>query len=113
MPIAEDYLAKMTEELLQNAFKFSKPGSPVKVTLAASPTSVSLAINDRGRGLTSDQIARIGAYMQFNRRSQEQQGAGLGLIITKRITELHGGTLTLASNAEEGTTVTVKLPPPG
>jgi signal transduction histidine kinase len=51
--------------------------------------------------------------MQFNRRSQEQQGAGLGLIITKRITELHGGTLTLASNAEAGTTVTVKLPPPG
>lgn len=113
MPIAEDYLAKMTEELLQNAFKFSKPGSPVKVTLSASPTSVSLAINDRGRGLTADQIARIGAYMQFNRRSQEQQGAGLGLIITKRITELHGGTLTLASNAEEGTTVTVKLPPTG
>ena len=113
LPMAEDYLAKMTEELLQNAFKFSKPGSPVKVTLAASPTSVSLAINDRGRGLTADQIARIGAYMQFNRRSQEQQGAGLGLIITKRITELHGGTLTLASNAEAGTTVTVKLPPPG
>jgi len=110
-PISEDYLAKVVEELVQNALKFSKPGTPVTVSLSRSPAGVALAVNDRGRGFTADQIARIGAYMQFDRRSQEQQGAGLGLVIAKRITELHGGTFTITSDAERGTTVLVKLPP--
>jgi two-component system, sensor histidine kinase and response regulator len=110
VPMAAEYLTKITEELVQNALKFSKPGTPVSVALVQSPEAVALTVNDRGRGLTPDQITRIGAYMQFNRKSQEQQGAGLGLIITKRITELHNGTLTLTSDAEQGTTATVKLP---
>lgn len=110
MPISEDYLGKIAEELAQNAFKFSKGGTPVTVSLFDSPGGIVLAFNDRGRGFNSDQIARIGAYMQFDRRSQEQQGAGLGLIIAKRITELHGGALTIASDDGRGTTVTVKLP---
>jgi two-component system sensor histidine kinase/response regulator len=109
--ISEEYLGKLTEELVQNACKFSKEGSPVTVSLSGSPTGVIMAVNDHGRGFTADQIARIGAYMQFDRRSQEQQGAGLGLIIAKRIAELHGGSLTITSDAEQGTTVTVKLLP--
>ena len=109
-PISEEYLGKVADELVQNACKFSKEGTPVTVLLSESNGSVVFAFNDRGRGFTADQIARIGAYMQFDRRSQEQQGAGLGLIIAKRITELHGGALTITSDAASGTTVTVKLP---
>lgn len=109
-PISEDYLAKTAEELVQNACKFSKAGSPITVSLNQSETGPVVTINDRGRGFTADQIARIGAYVQFDRRSQEQQGAGLGLIIAKRVAELHGGSLTITSDAETGTTVTVKLP---
>ena len=109
-PMSVDYLAKVTEELVQNALKFSKSGTPVTVSLTGSPGGVALAVADRGRGFSAEQIARIGAYMQFDRVSQEQQGAGLGLIIAKRISELHGGTLAIASDAEHGTVVTVKLP---
>jgi two-component system sensor histidine kinase/response regulator len=112
-PISEEYLGRLTEELVQNAFKFSRPGSPVMVCLSGSAAGVALSFNDRGRGLSADQIARIGAYMQFDRRSHEQQGAGLGLIIAKRITELHGGTFTITSDPDRGTTVTVKLPSAG
>jgi two-component system sensor histidine kinase/response regulator len=109
-PISEEHLGKVVEELMQNACKFSKAGTPVTVSLSESISGIVLTFNDRGHGFTSDQIARIGAYMQFDRRSQEQQGVGLGLIIAKRITELHGGSLVISSDDEHGTTVTVRLP---
>ena len=110
VPMAEQYLAKLAEELAQNALKFSKFGTPVQVTLSESDGGVLLVVNDRGRGMSPEQIAHIGAYMQFDRKSQEQQGVGLGLVIAKRITELHDGSLNITSDVDHGTTVTVKLP---
>jgi signal transduction histidine kinase len=108
--MSEDYLAKIVDELVQNAFKFSPAGTPVKVVLAELPGHLMLTIADRGRGFSTEHIAKIGAYMQFDRKIQEQQGQGLGLSIAKRLTELHGGTLNIQSGGEEGTAVTVKLP---
>jgi signal transduction histidine kinase len=48
--------------------------------------------------------------MQFDRKKREQQGSGLGLTISKRLTELHGGSLTIQSESGKGTTVVVRLP---
>jgi two-component system sensor histidine kinase/response regulator len=112
VPMSEDYLARVVDELTQNGFKFSQPGMQVCVSLSELAGSVSLVVADRGRGFSTDQITRIGAYMQFDRKVHEQQGSGLGLIITKRLTELHGGTLTIQSTRDEHTRVTVKLPKP-
>ena len=50
--------------------------------------------------------------MQFDRKYQEQQGLGLGLVIAQRLTELHGGTLDIQSEHGASTTVIVKLPTP-
>jgi two-component system, sensor histidine kinase and response regulator len=110
MPISEDYLAKIVEELAQNAFKFSEAGSPVRVTLSDLPNGVALAVTDQGRGFSTEHVTRIGAYMQFDRKLQEQQGLGLGLTIARRLTELHGGTLSIQSGRGSATTVTVKFP---
>lgn len=109
--ISEEYLTKIVDELVHNAFKFSKAGTAVKVLLAsAEPEVLSMTIRDNGRGLETEHIRKVGAYMQFERKQQEQQGLGLGLIIAKRLTELHGGSLVIQSEMGKGTTVLIKLP---
>lgn len=112
VPMAEEYLGKIVDELVQNAFKFSKPGTTVNVALSELAAAVILSVDDRGRGFSTEHITRVGAYMQFDRKLHEQQGLGLGLSIARRLTELHGGTLALQSEKGAGTTVTVKLPKP-
>jgi two-component system sensor histidine kinase/response regulator len=108
--ISEENLAKIVDELVQNAFKFSQSGTPVSVSLSDSGGAVTLAVIDHGRGFSTEHITRVGAYMQFDRKLQEQQGLGLGLSIAKRLTELHGGTLRVESQRGGSTSVSVRLP---
>lgn len=108
--IGDDYLGKIIEELVDNALKFSTDGNPIQVSGEIQDDNYVIAVTNRGRGMTPEQIAQVGAYMQFERRIHEQQGAGLGLIICKRLAELHGGELGIESNVNNETTVWVKLP---
>jgi two-component system, sensor histidine kinase and response regulator len=108
--ISEDYLARIVDELVQNAFRFSDPGKQVSVTLSGLPNTVVLSVMDQGRGFSTEHITKVGAYMQFERQIQEQQGLGLGLVIARRLAELHGGTLSILSERGTRTTVSVELP---
>ncbi|PWU20070.1 MAG: hybrid sensor histidine kinase/response regulator [Verrucomicrobia bacterium] len=110
MPISEEYLVKIVGELVQNAFKFSPKGSPVQVGLSESSHLLILSVSDQGKGFPTEHVSKVGAYMQFDRRLHEQQGLGLGLSITKRLTELHDGSLSIQNGQERGTFITVKLP---
>ena len=110
VPMAEEYLIKIVDELVQNAFKFSEPGTPVHVKLHEAFNVAIFSVSDQGCGFSTEQITRIGAYMQFDRRMHEQQGLGLGLSIGKRLIGLHGGTLSIESTKGSGATITVKLP---
>ncbi|HEV2395029.1 MAG TPA: hybrid sensor histidine kinase/response regulator [Verrucomicrobiae bacterium] len=110
VPMSEDYLAKITDELVQNAFKFSQRGTVVQVALSNGDGHVTLQVTDQGRGFSAEHIRRVGAYMQFDRKLHEQQGLGLGLTIVKRLTELHGGTMDIESAQGASTSVIVRLP---
>jgi signal transduction histidine kinase len=110
VPVAEEYLAKIVDELVQNAFKFSAAGKPVRVKLDEAFNTAVFSVSDQGCGFSTEQVTRIGAYMQFDRRMQEQQGLGLGLTIAKRLVGLHGGTLSIESKKDEGAIITAKLP---
>lgn len=104
------HLQKIVEEVVDNAFKFSMVGTPVCVMGKACQKTFQLGISDCGRGLTPQQIAQIGAYMQFERRIYEQQGSGLGLTLAKRLIELYGGELAIESVPYEKTTIWMILP---
>ena len=108
--MAPDLFTRLADELLDNAFKFSMPGQPVVVTSAAEGGKYSLSITDHGCGMTSEQIANVSAYTQFDRELRAQQGSGLGLAIARRITELHGGEFKIESEANRGTKVSTRLP---
>jgi signal transduction histidine kinase len=108
--VVERFTRRVIEELLNNAFKFSQPGTPVLVTGQSDGHSYTLCVQDRGRGMTTQQIADVGAYLQFERQRHEQQGQGLGLAIAKRLTELHDGKLSIQSEYGRQTTVCIILP---
>jgi two-component system sensor histidine kinase/response regulator len=60
--------------------------------------------------VSPEQVARLGAYVQFERKFSEQKGTGLGLSIAKRLTELHGGRMEFDLDGGHRTTVLVHLP---
>jgi DNA-binding response OmpR family regulator len=108
--ISPPKLKKIAEELIDNAFKFSLEGSPVQVYSSQHDNTFILHISDYGRGMTTEQIADIGACIQFDRDFYEQQGMGLGLTIAKRLIALHGGELILESIPGKQTIARVSLP---
>ncbi len=110
--LPETVLLKILDRLLDNACKFSAAGTPIQIRSHLTAKGFLLQITDYGRGMTPEQIAQKGAYMQFNRRLYEQQGTGLGLIIVQHLVELHGGTLNIHSAPGKRTTVQVFCPMP-
>lgn len=112
VPVAmmEQHLDKITGELVDNALYFSRLGSPVTFTATPSSSDVTFTIRDHGVGMQEQELMQIGAYRQFRRKTQEQQGIGLGLVIAKRLVELHGGMFTISSALGMGTSITFTVP---
>lgn len=108
--VSKDYLTKIADEILDNAFKFSSPGTPVTVQGQAEHGTMAVTIQDRGRGMNAEEIPEMGAFNQFGRATHEQQGVGLGLTISARLVRLHGGTFAIQSKPDYGTTIRIKLP---
>ena len=105
-----ELFTKLADEIFDNAFKFSLKGSAVQISGVVADGRYLLSIADAGCGLTPEQLAAVGAGVQFNRGAQEQQGAGLGLAIARRIAGLHGGSLGVESRPGQGTVVRVRVP---
>jgi two-component system sensor histidine kinase/response regulator len=103
-------LEKVLMELLDNAFKFSWPHTPVTIVSQVKADDYEIHITNHGRGMSVEEIATLGGYMQFNRQTYEQQGVGLGLAIAQRLLELHHGQLTITSIPDQITTISIQLP---
>jgi len=108
--LSDRYLLVILHELLDNAVKFSASGTTITVSSQVVGGRLQLSVQDLGRGMTSDQIDRIGAFVQFERQSYEQQGIGLGLRIVKKIVELAGGDFSITSIYKQQTTIHLSLP---
>ena len=93
--------------LVVNAIEHA--GGAVAVTLAVTPTTLTVAVRDNGPGIAPGELKRL--FRPFERgRTAEARGAGLGLAITLGLVEVHGGTLSAQANADRGSTFTVTLP---
>ncbi|HTP12410.1 MAG TPA: response regulator [Bacteroidota bacterium] len=108
--ISSENFRRIVTNVVDNAFKFSKQGTRVLVKCARVEDWFVVTVTDHGRGMSPGQIQDVGGYMQFERRLHEQQGSGLGLIIAKRLVDVHGGLLDIESKVDGGTTVVVKIP---
>jgi two-component system, sensor histidine kinase and response regulator len=108
--ISDRYLAIILHELVDNALKFSQTGTAIKISSQVVAGMLNVYIHDMGRGMTPEQISKIGAFMQFERKSYEQQGIGMGLKLVKKIAELCGGQFSISSIYQQETKVHIALP---
>jgi len=97
------------EELIDNAFKFSDAKGKVEIQSDKTDKIYKISIKNYGRGMSEDQIKSIDAYVQFDREQYEQQGIGLGLIISSKLVEVHGGKFKLNSKQDEFTEIILEF----
>ena len=98
--------------LLSNAVKFTPDGGRVDVCAKRDTTKVEIAVRDTGVGIApEDQAALFEEFKQVGRDyTRKAEGTGLGLALTKRFVELHGGEIRVDSAPGKGSTFTVLLP---
>ncbi|WP_342378315.1 HAMP domain-containing histidine kinase [Myxococcus stipitatus] len=100
--------------LLDNARKYSEPGSPVTLRALVDADSVRLEVEDRGIGISATDLPQLSTpFFRTDRsRTRETGGLGLGLTLVRRIVEAHGGTLSFHHAAQQGTRATLTFPRP-
>jgi signal transduction histidine kinase len=98
--------------LLTNAVKFTPDGGRVCVSTFRKNGELVLTVAETGIGMAPEQIPKaMASFGQVDSKiSRNHEGTGLGLPLTKHLVELHGGALTLESEVNVGTTVTITLP---
>jgi signal transduction histidine kinase len=116
-PVAIDpqRVDQILRNLLDNALKFSAPETPVTLEGRIDGDVVAFAVTDRGHGILPEDLPNI--FDRFHQvgevLTREQEGAGLGLYITKRLVEAMDGTIEVSSEPGRGSTFTVRVPKDG
>lgn len=113
----ETRLAQVLSNLLSNAAHYTKAGGHVRIAAWRDDETVVVEVSDDGIGIAGDALLEIfELFVQRSGRASGQGGLGLGLVIVKQLTELHGGTVSVVSAGDGcGTKFAVRLPvlPPG
>lgn len=108
----EDLLSQVWINLIHNSIKFTPAGGEVCVDLQQYGNQIKVSISDNGIGISEEDQPRIFErfYKADAARERSQGGSGLGLSISKKIIELHNGTITVQSTSGEGSVFIVSLP---
>ena len=100
------------DNLISNAVKYSPSGSSIFLTLEEETQAAKFSVRDEGPGISIEEQSKL--FGEFQRLSTQPTGGekstGLGLSITKKIVEAHGGTITVQSQVAVGSTFTILLP---
>jgi PAS domain S-box-containing protein len=105
-------IERILYNLVDNAAKYSPPGKQIKILVNAEPQRLVIGVSDHGRGLSSSEKVRIFASFQRleNGRPNRVRGAGLGLMVCRRLVEAHGGEIWVESKKGKGSTFFFSLP---
>jgi signal transduction histidine kinase len=106
-------LLQVLLNLLSNAVKFSHSAGQVDISAGTDPANrLVISVRDHGIGMTANDVLRIGEpFLQVDGRLERKfEGTGLGLVIAKRMMELHGGEILVDSTLGEGTTMSIVFP---
>ncbi|HEX8202189.1 MAG TPA: HAMP domain-containing sensor histidine kinase, partial [Isosphaeraceae bacterium] len=105
-------LGQLLDNLLENACKYSEPGTPIIVRTGCEPGAVALTVADRGWGIPAEDLPRVFEpfYRAESARRLGRAGVGLGLAVARRIVATHGGTITAESEPGRGSRFVVRLP---
>lgn len=108
-------IAEAVDNLINNAIKFSPPGTKVEVSLSREegfPPMVSMKVKDQGPGLTDEDKGLVfGAYQRLSAQpTGNETSTGLGLSIVKQMVELHGGRVAVDSQANRGAVFSLEIP---
>jgi signal transduction histidine kinase/CheY-like chemotaxis protein len=96
--------------LLSNAIKYNCEHGTVEVNCTSTPDHIGINIKDSGKGLTTEQLAQL--FQPFNRLGQEsgsEEGTGIGLVVTKQLVKLMGGTIRVKSTVGVGSEFHIEL----
>jgi len=103
-------LRQVLVNLLSNAVKYNRPGGRVALTWRRTDDECEILVTDTGQGIPADQLA--GLFQPFNRLGAESsavEGTGIGLVLSRQLAEMMGGTLTISSTFGVGTCASLKL----
>ena len=103
-------LEQVAANLVDNAVKYTPRGGQVTVDVLRNGSRAQLRVHDTGPGIPPDELPRIWDRLFRGDRSRAERGLGLGLSLVKAIVEAHGGTVSVDSQPNAGSTFTVSLP---
>ena len=110
-----DLLARALGNLVSNAIKYSPRGTEVAVRVRREGAAVAIEVEDQGYGIPESDVGRV--FDKFYRIPRVQDvgtpGTGLGLALVREIAELHGGSVTVRSVVNAGSTFTLRIPEEG
>lgn len=96
--------------ILDNAVKYSRPGSRLSLDLAVTAQDVVITFGDEGPGFVPEDLPRVFEAFYMGDRSRSGSGAGLGLAIARRIVEAHGGRIVAGRTPAGGALISIRLP---
>ena len=103
-------LRQVLVNLLDNAIKYSAPGSRVKISAEPRADEVLITVKDTGAGIPAEEIPRIWERLYRGDKSRSQRGLGLGLSLVRAIINAHGGHIEVKSTVGEGSSFVLHLP---